>query len=182
MTRSARALLLALPLLAACGASASATGGEGGDRDARFVGLWVVDNGLDHLWRASLYDLREDGSLRHLRDAAFLPGQEAEVGVLTLDPAEAECMGGTGPCSPDVQCLFGEAWWSEGPSVLDVLVECDDGTTRRARLGFASPPEEDAVAAEVEVEAVDEGAGWALLYDTAFFRRCPEGAGDCLAP
>jgi len=171
-------LILALPLIA-CGASAASVD-DGADRDDRFVGLWAVDNGLSHLWRSSLYDLRADGTLAHLGDAAFMEGEELEVGVLASASVDDGCLATGAGCDEGVQCAFGDAWWSEGPDVLWVLVECDDGATRRARLDFEGTPDDDASGVRAEVHAVDGARGWTLLYDTALFRRCDSQA-ECLA-
>jgi hypothetical protein len=164
--------------VAACGASAASVD-DGADRDDRFVGLWAVDNGLDHLWRSSLYDLQPDGTLAHLGDAAFVAGEELEVGVLSPPPGDEACLSTGAGCEDGVQCAFGDAWWSEGPEVLWVLVDCDDGATRRARLDFEGTPAEDAEGVRAEVHAVDGARGWSLVYETAVFRRC-DTASACL--
>ena len=145
--------------------------------DARFVGLWLVDQPCHAAYEATHYDFGPTGELSIVSSFGLEPGEQ--TGVV------ADCPQSTPStyCESPLRCVFGDRWHSVGPTQLFVEGECNDGTTRAIHLGFT--PEVQPVFAcggEGELLDVDGDTEWMHWGFEWSWRKCPVSTGpdSCL--
>jgi hypothetical protein len=138
--------------------------------DARFVGLWLVDQPCHALYEATYYAFDAQGGLSIVDSVGLAPGEQ--TGLVT------DCPQTTPPtfCESPLRCVFGDRWHSLGPTRLFVKGECNDGTTRAIQIGFT--PEVQPVHAcggEGELLDVDGDIEWMHWGFEWSWRKCAEG-------
>lgn len=145
--------------------------------ETRFVGTWAVENGLDHLYSGSLYDLMPDGALVHRRDVAA-DGSSKQVGGVDFYEIDDSCLNTGMGCPLIASCSFGDSWAAVNHTQIEIQLSCSDEKSRTALLNFPSDKSQNSVGTSVELGGVDGMLdGWEL--SAREFRRCPSDT-DCL--
>lgn len=160
--------LLAVVVFAGC--SNVATGPsdppEPREHDARFVGLWAVEQPSHALYEVTYYDLGSDGSLHDvLSDPADCTGHLSE-----------HCVTGS-VASGETSCVFGNEWFSRGSSTLVVAGDCSDDVAREIVIEMAADPSSNTswAGAGGALVSVGGAGGWAHDNWDWSFRKCRAG-------
>jgi hypothetical protein len=138
------------------------------EHDARFVGLWIVDQPYHATYEATYYELVSDGTL--------LEGSSVVWGGPNVPTGRVAKMG------TDLVCSFGSAWFSLDPSTLVIVGDCSDGQPREIVLGFNADPSSNASDAGVTILSVGGETDWHHPWPEWRFRKCPAGATERTCP
>jgi hypothetical protein len=175
-----RGLLLAVVLLAGCSSPADPPDQpDPREHHARMVGLWAVEQPFHAAYEITYYDLAADGALTTgPSDPADCTGHLARHcvtgSVANCEPAETG-----GWCEGTVTCVFGDAWWSRGPSTLVIAGDCSDGAAREIVIALSedSTGNSSFGGAGGTLMTVGGEAGWSHDNWAWSFRKCPAGTG-----
>jgi len=135
--------------------------------DARFVGLWLVEQPFHALYEATFYELGADGAVRE--GPSDPAGCAAHLGEHCVTGSVADAATGT-------SCVFGERWRSLDPATLVVRGACDDGRARDIVLAFDPDPSGNAESAGVVLASVGGETTWAHDNWEWSFRKCAPDA------
>jgi hypothetical protein len=177
--------LLAILVLAGCTNVASGPGeppvieppAEPREHDARFVGLWAVEQPFHALYEVTHYDFGGDGSLRAVvSDPADCSGHLSQHCV-TGSVASCLPTPETPRCAGEITCVFGDQWFSRGASTLVVVGDCSDATAREIVIAMAADPASNTRwgGAGGTLVTVGGEAGWSHDNWDWAFRKCQTG-------
>ncbi len=143
------------------------------EHDARFTGLWAVEQPFHALYEVTHYDFQADGTLVTL---ASWPGDcSGHLSQHCVTGSVANCVPdqNTWRCESGLTCLFGDRWHSLDHQTLVIEGECSDGVVRDIVLGFSPDASGNAAyGAEAVLETVDGDDAWSHDNWDWAFRKC----------
>lgn len=147
------------------------------EHDARFVGLWAVEQPSHALYEVTYYDLRADGAI------AIGPSDPADcqghLGQHCVTGSVAACVPTPeqGRCQAELTCVFGATWWSRGSDTLVIAGDCSDAAPREIVLRFAADATGNSSAGGGGATLLTVGgdANWSHDNWDWVFRKCPSG-------
>jgi hypothetical protein len=174
---------LILMFLAACTSVAGDPDEPGPDEpgpeehDARFVGLWAVEQPTHALYEVTYYDFAADGALAAVSSDPASCGGHLSQHCVTGSVANCVPRVPGERCEAALTCVFGDRWSSRSSSVLVIAGACSDGVARDIAIELA---------ADSSSNTGWGGAGGTLLSvggETSWshdnwpwaFRKCPAG-------
>jgi hypothetical protein len=153
-------------------------GAEDGDHDARFIGLWAVEQPHHALYEVTYYRLRRDGSMRAL--ASEPSNCTGHLRRHCVTGSVARCVHGPemDPCTSDTTCVFGDEWHSRGSSTLVIAGACSDQVARDIVIEVAADASSNASfgGAGGTLVSVGDATDWSHDNFEWAFRKCLPGS------
>lgn len=145
------------------------------EHDARFHGLWIVEQPYHALYEATFYDFRPDGALV---TGASIPADcsgHLAPHCVTGSVARCEPEEPGARCTSELTCVFGAEWYSLSDRRLVIVGACADGLARPIVIDLAPGAAGNAEPAGAGGELVSVGGDPAWSHDNWewSFRKCP---------
>ncbi|MBA3453390.1 MAG: hypothetical protein H0T42_09895 [Deltaproteobacteria bacterium] len=148
------------------------------EHDARFVGLWAVEQPLHALYEVTYYAFGSDGTLHAVvSDPADCGGHLREHcvtgSVANCVPTEPQSR-----CTGAITCVFGGEWFSRGSSTLVIVGDCSDDTAREIVIEMAADASSNTGwgGAGGTLTSVGGSDGWSHDNWDWSFRKCRAGS------
>ncbi len=148
--------------------------------DARFVGLWAVEQPFHAAYEVTYYDFQADGTL--VVGSSWPSDCSGHLENHCVTGSVANCVPepDTMWCETERTCVFGESWRSEDDQTLVIEGQCSDGVARDIVLEFNSDSSQNAsFGAGATLLTVDGESGWAHNSWEWAFRKCPDDDSQC---
>lgn len=149
--------------------------------DARFVGLWAVEQPFHAAYEVTYYDFQADGTL--------VVGDSYPSNCLGhLDPtcvtgSVANCVSEptTMWCETDLTCVFGERWRSEDSQTLVIEGLCSDDVVRDIVLELDRDSSQNSEFAMEPTTLLSVGGqtDWSHNNWDWAFRKCQDDGSEC---
>lgn len=145
--------------------------------DARFIGLWAVEQPTHALYEVTYYDLAATGALvtgvSEPADCAGHLSEHCVTGSVARCVPEAPSY----RCDADLTCVFGDAWWSRGADTLVILGDCADAVPREIVIRLAADPSSNTQwgGAGGTLVSVGDDVAWSHDNWAWAFRKCRPG-------
>ncbi len=147
------------------------------EHDARFIGLWAVEQPQHALYEVTYYRFGGDGSLDDLE--SFPANCTGHLSEHCVTGSVANCVPDPqmGPCIGDTTCVFGNEWFSRGSSTLVIVGECSDAVAREIVIEMNADPSSNTSFGGAGGTLVSVGGSSTWSHDNWdwAFRKC-EGA------
>jgi hypothetical protein len=146
--------------------------------DARFVGVWLVEQPTHALYEATQYRFEPDGALVAV---ASTPGEcKAHLARHCVTGSVANCVS-PDRCEGTVSCVFGDTWSSDGAATLVITGKCSDGQARPIRIAFRADATSNATGgADAKLVSVGGEPNWSHDNWPWVFRKCAADDTSCL--
>ena len=148
--------------------------------DARFVGLWAVEQPFHAAFEVTYYDFQADGTL--VTEGSLPENCAGHLRVHCVTGTVSDCV--VDPtmtwCEPETTCIFGERWHTNDDQTLVIEGECTDDVTRNIVLQFNGDSSQNSqFGITPNLLTVGAQTGWAHNGWEWAFRKCPEDGTDC---
>lgn len=148
--------------------------------DARFVGLWAVEQPFHAAYEITYYDFQADGTL--VLGDSWPADCTGHLSDHCVTGSVADCVADDNEiwCEPERACVFGDEWHSEDDQTLVIEGHCTDDVVRDIVLLFSSDASQNSEFGNgATVLTVDGQTGWSHNGWEWAFRKCPDDDSHC---
>jgi hypothetical protein len=148
--------------------------------DARFVGLWAVEQPFHAAYEITYYDFQADGTL--VVGDSWPENCAGHLDSHCVTGSVADCVSepDTMWCEAETTCVFGDSWRSEDDQTLVIQGHCSDDVTRDIVLEFNSDSSQNAsFGAGATLLTVDGEVTWSHNSWEWAFRKCLDDDTQC---
>ncbi len=144
------------------------------ERDARFLGLWAVEQPNHALYEVTYYRFAADGTVT--AGPSDPAGCSGHLSQHCVTGSVARCAKPAGkPCRGTPTCTFGDLWRSADDRTLVLYGVCSDGVARDIALSLDADTGRDTRGVDAAVVTVGGEPGWGHDNWDWSFRKCPAG-------
>ena len=158
MMKFKRSLVLVNFLIIILVLSTCQTKKVGIERHIELIGYWQIDQPGHALYEATIYEFKSDGKIRHVENYAFDENMQEFVG--TVSKSDDPYCPPLNNCLPIVSCQFGDEWYSEDSTIINITGECSDGIQRNIKLKLLPPSLPSNRNYDVSILSVDGERDW----------------------
>jgi hypothetical protein len=147
--------------------------------DARFVGVWAVEQPYHAAYEVTYYDFQADGTL--VVGSSWPENCTGHLEAHCVTRSVANCVPepNTMGCEAARTCVFDDRWHSNDDQTLVIKGQCSDGVARDIILEFNVDSSQNASATAVSLLTVDGDVEWAHNNWEWSFRKCLDDASEC---
>jgi hypothetical protein len=148
------------------------------EHDARFIGLWIVDQPFHAAYERTFYHFESDGRL--VTGSSFPTNCASHLTEHCVTGTVANCQKSPGsgqPCTSTITCVFGDEWFSKN-GMLGIVGKCSDLSPRTIWIHFgkdASLNTQPGGANGAVLHSVNGDTNWSHDNWEWAFRKCPTG-------